>query len=179
MSIDEGEDAGAGEESSDKKLAGRVQQTSKKVGAQFVVGLVIVPVLLILFVVGLLNLVSFNKMTKELALKEPDNLGQVFSVRIDAAQNEAERQYAEHLDKMANGEIFEVSKKFITLYETSLASEKDYTRLLSTYQQLSYESASRVKGSGEWYFYYKEKIQKLSDAALKREEALITYLGDD
>jgi hypothetical protein len=173
------EDAGVNEESGEQQLADRIQQASKKVGTQFVVGLVVVPVLLILFVVGLLNLVSINKTTKELAFKEPDDLVQIFSVRIDAAQSEAEKQYAVHLDKMSNGEIFEVSKKFMTLHEVSLASEKDYARLLSSYQELSYDSASRVKGSGEWYFYYKEKIQKLSDAALKREEALISYLGDD
>lgn len=173
------EDTDTGEEAGEKQLADRIKLASKTVTRHLIVGMMIIPVLLILFVVGLINLVSFHNTSKELALQEPDTLVQVFSVRIDAARSDAERQYAVHLDKMTSGELSELSKIFVTLYDVSQTSERDYVRLLSTYQQLAYESASRVKGSGEWYFYYKEKIKKLNDAASKREKDLIAYLDQD
>ncbi len=174
-----GKDADASDESSEEQLAARIQLASKALTTQLIAGLVMIPVLLILFVVGLINLVSFHNTTRELSLQEPENLVQVFLVRIDVARSQAEKQYAVHLNKMSNGDVSDLSKKFITLYDVSLTGEKDYVRLLSSYKKLAYETASRVKGSGEWYFYYKEKIEKLNDAASKREKALVAYFNED
>ncbi|EAW31853.1 hypothetical protein GP2143_05365 [marine gamma proteobacterium HTCC2143] len=173
------DDDDASEELSEEQLAERIQEASQKAKTQWVTGLVMVPILLIVSIVGVLSLVSFHGSTRELESQKPEDLVQIFSARIDVARRQAEEQYAVHSEKMSNGDIFEVSKKFTTLFDVSQTSESDYARLLSTYQQLAYESASRVKGSGEWYFYYKGQVSSLSNAANKREAALITYFNDD
>ena len=172
------DDDDASEELSEEQLAERIQEASQKAKTQWVTGLVMVPILLIVSIVGVLSLVSFHGSTRELESQKPEDLVQIFSARIDVARRQAEEQYAVHSEKMSNGDIFEVSKKFTTLFDVSQTSESDYARLLSTYQQLAYESASRVKGSGEWYFYYKEKVRKLNDAAIKREQALVEYFDE-
>jgi len=173
------DDDDASEELSEEQLAERIQEASQKAKTQWVTGLVMVPILLIVAIVGVLSLVSFHGSSRELESQKPEDLVQIFSARIDVARRQAEEQYAVHSEKMSNGDIFEVSKKFTTLFDVSPTSESDYARLLSTYQQLAYEFASRVKASGEWYFYYKGQVSSLSNAANKREAALITCFNDD
>jgi|GEM_PF-3827962 len=167
------------EESAENSLEEKTQRAAKQAVRQLVIGLVLTPLLLALFAVGLINLVNFHQATTELAMKEPENLILVFGARIETAREDAEKQYAEYLDKMSSDEMVGVSNTFVTLYDVSERSENDYALMVSTYQQLAYESASRVQGSGEWYFYYKEKISKLNESAEQRNTALTAYFASE
>lgn len=123
------DDDDASEELSEEQLAERIQEASQKAKTQWVTGLVMVPILLIVAIVaivGVLSLVSFHGSTRELESQKPEDLVQIFSARIDVARRQAEEQYAVHSEKMSNGDIFEVSKKFTTLFDVSQTSESDY-----------------------------------------------------
>ena len=80
---------------------------------------------------------------------------------------------------MDDKSIFTVKEKFEIIYDLSTESEEQYTGLLKTYQVMVYETASRVRGSGEWYYYYRQKIDRLVNTAKNREQELKQYFSQD
>ncbi|MBL4827514.1 MAG: hypothetical protein JKY66_07350 [Spongiibacteraceae bacterium] len=130
----------------------------------------------ILIAVFVLCLVSGIESVKVLVELKPENRVEQMAKKIELGLKAAESQYAEHLDKMNDSSIFTVSEKFKILYEASFESEQDNGQMLSDYQQITYQIASRTKGSGEWFQFYDEKLNKYIKANKKRELALSRYV---
>ena len=80
---------------------------------------------------------------------------------------------------MDDDTILAVDETFEVLYQLSMESEEQYTELLATYQAMVYGAASRIKGSGEWFYYYEQNIIRLVNAAKNREQKLKQHISQD
>ena len=175
MADDEQENGDAKEQT----LEDKVEAVAKKSSIQFWVAIGFIPLMLITFVVGVLFLGNAHKVTSGIVAEEPINKIDIFAKKIAAVKLKAEKQYAKYHSKMENDAILSVNEKFRIMYELSEESEKDYTYFLEQYQKLAYDSASRVKGSGQWYYYYDQKLSKLVSRAQQREKNLLDYLQEE
>lgn len=136
--------------------------------------------LLILFVgagaalAGIVSLASLIATADELLAIKPENRADTLSRNIALTRRSAEKGYAELAARMEDDSIFSVNRQFEVMYRASLDNERDYLRLLGLYQQASFNVASRIRGSGEWYYYYE---RELSDF-IKRQQQLETQVAD-
>ena len=141
-----------GAETKEPTMEDKIALLSGQGTRQLVLAVVLLILMPVLFVVCILSLASAVKTTDRLFAIEPVNRAGILSKEIDKVKKNIENQYAEHLVKMEDQTIFTVSDKFTTLYSVSQQSESDYGKLLLAYQQAVYQTASNVRGSGEWYF---------------------------
>ncbi len=173
--VDDRDDSDSGESALDDKI----ESVRKKSFGHLWVGVIFIPVLLIVFAVGLVALASAHKTTANMTAEKPENKVEVFSKKIAAVKIRAEGQYNKYLIKMDDESIFTVNEKFEILYDLSMESEEQYTELLETYQGMVYDAASRVKGSGEWFYYYEQKVNRFVATAKNREDKLKQYFNQD
>ncbi|MGK0500730.1 MAG: phosphate uptake regulator [Oceanicoccus sp.] len=143
---------------------------------QLIIAAAMILVMLVVFVVGLLVLVNAHKATSSLVAKKPENRIESFATKIESAQGKVELQYYEHLSRMDDASIFKVNEEFKIIYQLSEQSEEDYVAFIKLYQQIAYDSASRVKGSGEWFYYYEKNVGRAVQQAEKIQRQLNTYL---
>jgi hypothetical protein len=134
-----------------------------------------IPLMLIVLVIGILSLGGVHKKTSALVADKPENRAESYAVKISSVQNKVEQQYQQHLSRMEDPSILTVNEKFRAIYELSQQSERDYAALLELYQKMAYDSASRVKGSGEWYYYYERKVADSVKKAKDRESKMRQY----
>ncbi|MFA7555082.1 MAG: hypothetical protein WCY88_12595 [Spongiibacteraceae bacterium] len=155
----------------------RVSGVSRKSILTMVLISICLVMMLVVFVVGLMSLVSAHKATTVLEDKNPDKKIAAMVEKIEDVKEQVGQQYDVHLSKINDGSILGANKKFKQLYQISLASEQDYLAFMTAYQKIDYEVASRVRGSGEWYFYHGKGIETLVANANKRKAALAEYLS--
>ena len=77
---------------------------------------------------------------------------------------------------MDDDSIYTVNRKFKVIYEVSQQSELDYGLFLEGYQKAVYQVASKVRGSGEWYYYYDRDLKKLISNNNLRKTQMGRYL---
>ncbi len=167
------------EENPDAKLARKSEMVAKKVSKPFWVSVFMLPVVVILFVVGLILLVNANEKASHILAEKPENKVDSFSKKISVTKDKASQQYNKHLEKMEDESIFTVNQKFRSMYQISKESEADYVTLVNQYQKLSYDMASRINGSGEWFYYFDQKVAKLLAQARERESEMVQYFKDE
>ena len=160
-------------------LEDKIERVRKQSFGQLWIGIGFLPVLLLVFVTGLVLLANAHKTTINMTAEKPENRVEVFRSKVDGVKTQAEKQSAKYLSKMDDKSIFTVNEKFEIIYDLSTESEEQYTGLLKTYQAMVYETASRVRGSGEWYYYYRQKIDRLVNTAKNREQELKQYFSQD
>lgn len=175
MAVDGDEESGAGEIT----LEDKIQAVSHQSTVHLFVAVGFLPLLIAIFVGGLLMLANAHKSTSTIVAKKPENRVDLFRKKIDVVKLKTEAQYNQYLSKMDDDSIFSVNEKFEIIYELSLESEKSYTELLENYQTMVYETASRVRGSGEWYYYYEQKIARLTALSKSREQKMKEYFERD
>ncbi|ARN75862.1 hypothetical protein [Oceanicoccus sagamiensis] len=166
-------------EAQEVTLEDKIEMVRRKSFTQLWVGIVFMPVLLIVFVAGLITLASAHKTTSTMTAKKPENRVELFAKKIVSVKSRAEGQYGKYLSKMDDESIFTVNKKFEILYELSMESEEQYTEFLEAYQAMVYGAASRTRGSGEWFYYYEQKINRFVNAAKGREQTMKQYFERD
>lgn len=111
-----------------------------------------------------------------LAIK-PENRADSLSKSIAVTRSKAERGYAELQARMQDESIFAINKKFKVMYGVSLENERAYGRVLEAYQQASFNIASRIRGSGEWFFYYERDLMQLIQQHQRHEAKITEYLS--
>lgn len=168
----------ADDDTEESKFDSKLKLQSSRINKQLLTGAILLPILLVALVVGILSLGNIHKTTQALKLQEPENRVDEFSNRIDAVKEKVKAQYGKHTEKMNAKGIFDVSEKFGVMYDLSIQSESDYLVLLESYQTLIYESASRVRGSGDWFEFYEPQVRALLKAAQAREEKMKRYFND-
>ena len=115
----------------------------------------------------------------ELAAKQVESRFDVFSRKIKKAKKTAASQYQAHFAKREAKGLVDVHKTYTTLNEMTYQAEQDFLEFLSLYQKLSYESASRVRGSGEWFYYFNKDILALRKKTEQREKKMTDYFQDE
>ncbi|WP_101759454.1 hypothetical protein [Oceanicoccus sp. KOV_DT_Chl] len=163
----------------EQTLEDKIEVVAVKASKQFWIAIACIPVILIIFVVGIITLANAHKQTSSIVAEKPVNKLEMFSRNIEGVKQKAEKQYANYLDKMEDKSILTINENFRVMYQLSGESEQDYTQLLDVYQKVNYENASRIRGSGQWFFYHEKKIKNLILRSQQREEKLMAYLQAD
>lgn len=131
-----------------------------------------IPLVMATFMAGLIGLAEIKKSTDTLMLDKPESFSSSYSTKIQAVKGRAAAQYQQYFQQLEDNASIADSIRLGQLYQLGLAGESDYVSLLTNYQQLYYELASRVKGSGEWYYYFKKSLGEETDKASKRQAAM-------
>lgn len=108
---------------------------------------------------------------------KPETRADSLSKHIAATRSKAERDYAALEARMDDESIFAINKKFKVMYDISLQNERSYGEMLDSYQQASFNIASRIRGSGEWYFYYERDLMRLIKQQQNHEASMAQYLS--
>lgn len=156
----------------------KITLAERTVSKQQWIMLAFIPLMLLVLVLGIISLGGVHKATSALVADKPENRVDSFATKITRVQEKVESEYQQHLSRMEDQSIFSINKKFRVIYELSQQSERDYVLLLQQYQKLAYDSASRIKGSGEWYYYYQRKIDVLVKKAKARDSKMRQYFQD-
>ena len=147
--------------------------------SHFWVSIVFLVLLIIAFAMGVMALANAHANTAAISIIKPEHRAQLFNRKMTTAKAKAEQQYASYLNKMNDDAILAVTDTYETLHQLSIESERQYAQLLTTYQAMVYDAASRIKGSGEWFYYYEQDIIRLVSAANNRQRALKQYISQD
>lgn len=110
---------------------------------------------------GLYALVDCIHRADDLLAIKPENRADSLGRKIASTRKGVEKQYADLEARMQDDAIKKISERYHRIYKISGEDEKGYEQLLSSYLQVSYEVASRIRGSGEWYFYYERDLKAL------------------
>ncbi|MEE8059939.1 MAG: hypothetical protein V3T17_19230 [Pseudomonadales bacterium] len=172
-------DSEADDDEKEKALQAKIELFGAEYSRQMWIAILFIPLMLIAFLVGVLSLSSAVKTADLLLAVKPENRAGLFANRIEKVNQKVRDQYAVHVNKMDDESIYTVNRKFELLYELSLESEKDYGILLDTYQKSIYQIASKVRGSGEWYFYYDRKLKQLIDSNKRRQLLMSRYFQEE
>lgn len=159
----------------DNKIALLEQQSS----SHFWLSIVFLLLLTITFILGIMVLARAHTSTADINIIKPEHRAALFARNIASAKTKAEQQYASYLNKINDDTVVAVTDSYKTLHQLSMQSERQYAQLLTTYQAMVYDSASRIKGSGEWFYYYEQDIIRLVNAANNRQRALKQYISQD
>jgi hypothetical protein len=135
-----------------------------------------IPLMMVTMMAGLVALVELKKSTDGLLQEKPEGFVGSYSSKISAVKGRAAAQYQQYFQQMEDNSDIAGSIRLGQIYQLGLASESAYVDLLANYQQLNYELASRVKGSGEWYYYFKKSLDDAADKAAKRQSAMAELL---
>ena len=168
-----------GDEEESASFDEKIEQLASISARQMWTALAFIFLAVLVFAIGIGSLSMAVKSADELLAIKPENRVERFYSDVSKVQKEVELQYAEHLDKMDDEAIFSVSKKFELLYELSLESESDYGVFLNTYEKSVYQIASKVRGSGEWYFYYDKTLKKLIFNNQRRVKSMKRYFQEE
>ena len=160
-------------------LEEKIESLRQKSLGHFWGGMVFLLLLLIAFAMGVTVLASAHATTATITIKNPEQRAELLAKKIANVKTKAEGQYAKYLNKMDDDTILAVDETFEVLYHLSMESEEQYTELLATYQAMVYGAASRIKGSGEWFYYYEQNIIRLVNAAKNREQKLKQHISED
>jgi hypothetical protein len=160
-------------------LEDKIQIVSDQSKVHLLVSAIFLPFLIAILIAGLLLLSNAHESTTIMVAKKPQTRAELFHKKIETVHSQVETQYSQFLNKMDDESIFTVSKKFEVIYDLSLESELANTELLESYQALAYETASRVRGSGEWYYYYEQKISRFIMLSKSREKKMKAYFEED
>ncbi len=152
---------------------------SKQGFAHLITTIVMLPVFIILFIVGVLMLANTKKELDRLSDIEPENRADIFADKIEDTEKLIQNQYAEYLDKMQDDSIFQLNEKFQIMYEVSKESEQDYSRLLDIYRDATYQLSSKVRGSGEWFYYYDRRLNNFIASQNSREQDMFSYFAEE
>lgn len=168
--IEEDEDNG--------ELHGEILRHTRQIYSHLLIGLLVLFVAVGLSAGGLVVLSNLLQTADELLAVEPENRSDRLQKQIAAAQKRAERQYRDYESRMDDQSVFAINQAFNVMYQVSREFERDYAQLLSGYQKASFNLASRIRGSGEWYFYYERELNTLIQRQKVQEERLKAYLSD-
>ena len=134
--------------------------------------------LILTLVGGVYGLGQAHKLTQAMNINDEDNPMGAMLVKLSVTQTDVEAQYKYYTDMIGDESVLSLSDSFTLIYTQSLSSEQDYVELMTVYNQLSFDSASRVRGSGEWYFYYKKDLVKGLEQAKKQQARMDSYFKD-
>lgn len=160
------------EETNTLSLTDKITLTESVANRQQWIMLGFLAFMLLVLVLGILSLGSVHKAARAMSADKPENRFDSFRAKISLVHDKVEEQYQQHLNKMQDQSILTVNEKFNVIYQLSQQSERDYVALLELYQKIAYDSASRIKGSGEWYYYYQQKLAALIKKAKARESKM-------
>lgn len=158
----------------DDELEADIVRHTKQVYANLVGGLLVLFVALGGAVGGVATLVHLNNTADALLAIKPENRADMFRKKIASVRKRVKGQYADYEARMKDKSIYAISNIFKVLYKVTIEEEQDYGRLLRDYSDASYELASRVRGSGEWYYYYEREV----GANIRRQRAMETQMKD-
>jgi hypothetical protein len=128
---------------------------------------------------GGLTLKKVVEQVTAMTADQPLSRFEVFNEAIDDVKKNVEAQYAEHTQKMEADNILEMNVKFNGIYTMAHESEKSFTLQIKHFQSGMYQLASRTRGSGEWFKYYKKDIESLQERGLSRSSKLMRYTKKD
>ena len=165
------------DESKESSIDKKIELVADKNTRHLLIIIILLLVIPILVVVCVLNLVQAVKTTDKLMANQPGNLTRIFSDNILSVQADLEIKYNKHLNKMDDSSIFVANKKFQILYTLSQESEADYGKMLTAYQNSIYTIASKVHGSGEWFFFFDGQLKKIIHNQSRRESQMIWYFS--
>jgi hypothetical protein len=157
---DETTDKEQGETSAEDRIFKRLETQSK---IHLIVSIIGIPLMMAVLSAGLINLGKLHKITLELNKSKPASLEDVYSKKIAKVKLRAENQYKQYRDKMESSKALSENNKLTKLFEYTVSSEADFVSFLEAYKDLSYDTASKVKGSGEWYFYFNKSLEEIVD----------------
>lgn len=126
---------------------------------------------------GIISLAGLTGNANTLLAIKPENRADTLRKNIALTRNKAEREYTALKAKMEADQVYTINKKFQVMYSLTTANNRDYLRMLSAYQQASFNIASRVRGSGEWYFYYERELNQFIKQQQAHEGKLSAYLA--
>jgi len=124
---------------------------------------------------GVLTLKSVIEKVTVMAAEQPLSRFEVFNRSIDEVEKNVADQYAQHTKKMEGDEISEMNVKFNSIYTMAHDGELAFTLLIAQFQSGMYQLASRTRGSGEWFDYYKRDIESLHEHSVSRSSKLVRY----
>lgn len=166
------------EEEDDQAFDAAILQHTKQVYTHMLVGWLLLFLMAGLSVGGLAVLGKMLQTTDELMAVEPETRSQALRKKIALVQNNVKKQYQAYEARMDDQSVFTINKAFGVMYQVSRTFEEDYARLLAGYQKSSFNLASRVRGSGEWYFYYERELNAFIQRQKLLEERLKAYVAD-
>ena len=164
---------------SDSGLDDKIVLLRQQSSNHFWVSIIFLLLLIIVFALGIMALANAHNHTADISIIKPEHRVELFARNIATVKIKAEQQYATYFNKMNDDTVLAVTDTFERLHQLSIESEQQYVQLLNTYQTMIYAAASRIKGSGEWFYYYEQDISRLANAANYRQRALSQYIAQD
>lgn len=161
----------------DDNIEGDILAHSKQIYSHMVVASVLLFVCIGFAVGGMVILGNLIQSADTLLAIKPENRADALHKKIQLAHRNTEKAYAAEIAKMDNKSIFDINNKFRVMYKLSLQFEQDYADTLLAYQQASFNIASRIRGSGEWYFYYERELNQLVGLQQQHQKQLQNYLS--
>ncbi len=159
----------------DDDLEVRTTSLAKKSLRHLVVGLVLLPIIIGCFVVGLINVRTIFLKVTLLDSVQPSNRAEVFFGEIDKVKEKVAEQYAEHTSKMEDENILDMNVRFNLVYNAAFEHERDFGQFIKNYQSTVYQVSSKTRGSGAWFEFYNRDIEKLKASSIERQSKLIKY----
>ena len=148
---------------------------AKKFGRYLLLAVLALLLVLACLAVGVLTLKNVVQQVTAMAAEQPLSRFEVFNSAIDTVEKDVAEQYAQHTQKMEGGAILEMNVKFNTIYNIAHENEQAFTGLIKHFQSGMYQLASRTRGSGEWFDYYKRDVESLHERSVSRASKLIRY----
>lgn len=161
----------------DANLEAEVLVHSKQIYSHMIVASLLLLVCVGIAVGGLMLLGNLIQSADTLLAIKPENRAEMLHKKIQLARRNTENAYAAEFAKMENKSIYDINNKFKVMYKLSLQFEQDYADTLVAYQQASFNIASRIRGSGEWYFYYERELNQLVGLQQQHQQQLQNYLS--
>jgi len=148
---------------------------AKKFGRYLLLAVLALLLVLACLGLGVLTLKDVVEQVTAMEAEQPLSRFEVFNEAIDKVEKDVAEQYAQHTQKMEAGTILEMNVKFNTIYNMAHENEQAFTRLIKRFQSGMYQLASRTRGSGEWFDYYKKDVESLHERSVSRSSKLIRY----
>lgn len=174
--MSETETSEAAESTESMSDAEKVQRFSRQSTWHSWIAYLLLPVITVAFMAGLIGLGTLHKSTQILLADKPATPFQLFAKKIDETKAAARSQYEPYHQQMVDDSVAKNSRRLLALYQLSAAAESDYVKFLESYQALSFEMAGRVKGSGEWYFYFNQSFNGYLATAKTRQAQLAAFI---
>lgn len=166
------------EQEDTQEIEQAVLRHTRQVYSHLLSGLLVLFVAVGLSVGGLVVLSNLLRTADELLAVEPENRSEALKKQIASVRNDVEKQYQEYHSRMEDDSVFRINKAFAVMYQVSGQFEADYAKLLLGYQKTSFNLASRIRGSGEWYFYYERELSAYIERQKVLDSQLKAYLAD-
>lgn len=168
-------DEGADEDS----LTKDIESINRSVSRQTLWAILFLLLMALLLATSFISISKAVNATNTLLAIEPVNRAEVMLANIEKTTLSVKQQYAKHLSKMESGDVYFIHSTYSSLYHTAQEGEEAFADFLKHHQKSVYQIASKVRGSGEWYYHHNNQIKHYINDIDKRKTQMARHIEEE